>query len=301
MSLGYIGYSLGDTTVFPSQGMWSDCLNTVLNDKGLGYFLAQDFLGNYTTPATTAAPGIETFTGAGTTVAGAAASATFGPNVLSLATGATDNNNTAIYGEELGQIVRNSGKKFWFEARVAPTALGDTAFFIGLTTRAGAITATTGLLSDNPSNSAAATTVAVTTVGFISVQAASAIATVNARYSSGSATAVTVLANVGNATAFTNLNGAQFPGGTPSGITAPGNLAAGASAGATGFVKYGIRFDGYTGLEFYINGVRVATQTVDSTVDQTSYLVPVIAAKNGASTALTLNVDFIRAAFQDHS
>lgn len=298
MALGYIGYSLGSTDAFPSPSLWADCLNTILNDKGLGYYMAQDFLGNYNSPATTAlAGGIEVFTGAGTAVYGAAASATFGPNVLSMATGATDNNNTEIFGEEQGAIVRGSGKKMWFEARVAPTALGDTAFFIGLTTRANANTTTTGPIADNPSNSAAAGMVSATFIGFVSVQAASAIATVNAVYEKTTGTPVTVLANVGNASAFTagGTNGSQFPGGAPSTPAAPGNLAAGIA------VKYGIRFDGNQTLEFYVNGVLVAKQIVDSTVDQSGLMVPVVAAKNGASTALTLNVDFIRMGFQDHS
>src|SRR5882724_4887630 len=142
MALGYIGFGAVGHMAFPSPSLWADCLNTILNDKGLGYYQAFDFLGQDTSPASTAlATGIETFTGAGTAVYGAAASGTYGPNVLSMATGATDNNNTAIFMEELGQIVRNSGNKLWFEARVAPAALGDTAFFIGLATRAGVNTA----------------------------------------------------------------------------------------------------------------------------------------------------------------
>lgn len=266
----------------PSPSVWGDCPNTILNDKGLGYFFNQDFLGVSPTPAaTTTAPGIETFSGAGTAVIDYASSATFGPNVLSMATGATDNNNTAVHGEELGQIVRNSGKKFWFETRIAPNALGDTAFFVGLTTRAGARTATTGLLSDNPSNSAAATTVAVSTIGFISVQAASALATVNAIYEKTSGTPVTVLSNVTNATAIASGDRANLV--------------------AQVFHKFAIRFDGGTQLRYYVDGVKVATVEVDSTFDQSAYYVPVVAAKNGASTALTLAIDFVRAGFQARS
>lgn len=298
MSLGYIGFGTPDTTAFPSSAMWSDCINTVLNDKGLGYFMAQDFLGNYSNPsATTIAPGIESFTGTTTALYAAAASATFGPNVLSIGATTSDNANTAIFGEELGSIVKNSGKKLWFEARVAPSALADASVFFGFTTLAGAKTATTGILAADPSNSAAAVTVAVTTVGFISAQASSAIATMNAIYSKGAGSPVTVLANVGASSAFTasGTNGAQFPGGVPTGFTAPGNLL------ANTFVKYGLRFDGYQTLEFYVNGVRVASQTVDSTVDQTALLVPIVAVHAGSTAGQTINVDFIRAAFQDHA
>lgn len=313
MSLGYVGASANGTVSVPSPSIWADCLNTVLNDKGLGYYLAQDFLGGYNSPASTAlAGGIETYTGVGTSVIDAAASGTYGPNVLSMATGATDANNVAIHGEELGQIVRNSGNKVWFEARVAAAALGDTAFFIGLSTRAAVRTTTTGLLiASGLSNNGAATTVAASTIGFISVQASSAIATVNARYTKTSGTAVTVLADVTNASALQAYQ-ATLPTGTvitqAAGVTAQTtapigegiNIAYGNLVAAS-FRKFGVRFDGYTKLEFYVDGNLVARQEVDSTIDQTAYYVPIVAAKNGASTALTLEVDFVRAAFQARS
>lgn len=281
MGLGFIGFSQPGDVRSRSFNIWADCPNTLLNDKGLGVYINQDFRGDYATPAaTTTAPGIESFTGAGTSVFDAAASATFGPNVLSMATGASDNNNNAIFGEELGQIVRNSGKKMWFEAILAPTLLGDTAFFVGLTTRAGVKTATTGLLAADPSNSAVAATVAVSTIGFLSVQTASAIAKVNAVYSKGAGSPVSVLADVLSATGITSAGGTVAP------LTA-----------AT-FFKLGIRFDGYKHVEFYANGYKVASVELDSTFDQSGYYVPCVVAKNGSSTALTLNVDQIAAAFQ---
>lgn len=312
MAYGALGFSQLGNVNQPSPSIWGDSGNQLLNDLGLGGFFSQDFRGDYATPAaTTTAPGIETVTGAGTSVFGNASSATYGPHVLSMATGATDNNNTGIFGEELGQIIRNSGQKFWFEARIAVGALGDTAFFVGLATRAGATTATTGILSDNPSNSAAATTVGVTNIGFISAQTASAIATVNAVYKKGSATAVTVLADVTNATALIAEQAVQATGvvitqaaAVTAQATAPlgeGIQVAYGNLVAASFRKFGVRFDGQKTLEFYVDGVMVARQDVDSTVDQAAYYIPVIAAKNGASTALTLEVDFVRAGYQQRS
>lgn len=284
MSNGIIGYSQIGDAAQASPSIFGDCPNTLLQDKGLGYFIHQDFLGDYATPAaTTTAPGLETITGTGTSVFGNATSATFGPNVLSMATGGTDNNNTGLVGEEFGQIVRNSGNKFWFETRFALNTLGDAAFFIGLSTRAGANTATTGIIAADPSNSAVAGLTAVTLIGFVSQQVASAIAKANAVYAKGSGTPVTVLADVTNATA----------------ITAAGGLVA--NIVAQTFVKFGIRFDGYKHLYFYVNGYKVAGVEVDATFDQTSYYVPVVAVKTGTGSAVTSEVDFVRAAFQARS
>lgn len=278
MSNGLIGTSDTGAAEQPSGIVWGDCPNTLLPDKGLGYFLFQDWVGDYSTVATTVVPGIQTFTGAGTTAVANAASGTYGPNVIQMASGAADNDTVAVYGNEFGQIVRNSGKKFWFETRIALAALGDAAFFAGLTTLAGATTTTTGLLAANPSNSAAATTIGVSNIGFISVQAASAIATANAVYKKAAGTAVTVLANA--------TNGVGIPIANRSNIV------------AQTFIKFGIRFDGYKLLHFYVNGYQVAKQEVDSTVDQTAYYVPIVVVKAGTTTAITSLIDWVRAGFQ---
>lgn len=312
MGAGLIGFSNPGHVAYPSPSIWGDCSNTIINDRGLGVYVDYSPRGLAATPAaTTTAPGIEVFSGAGTAVIDYASSGTYGQNNLSMATGATDNNNTAIHGEEVGRIIRNSGQKFWFEARVAAAALGDTAFFVGLATRAGARTATTGLITNDPSNSAGADIVAVTNIGFLTAQSSSAIATVDAVYAKTTGSPVTVLANVTNATAlqaYQAIQNAANPGSVitqAAGVTAQtsnpigegisiayGNLV------AASFRKFGIKFDGRTSLDFYVDGVQVASQEVDSTIDQTSYLVPVIAAKNGASTALTMIATFMRAAWQ---
>ena len=317
MGYGQIGFSQPGNVAVPSPAVWADCGSTLLKDKALGVFLNQDFNGDYATPAaTTTAPGIETITGAGTAVFGNAASATYGPNVLSMATGGSDNNNTGIFGEELGQIILNSGRKLWFEARVALAALGDAAFFVGLSTRAGANTATTGIIAADPSNSAAAALVAVSNVGFRSVQLGSAIATVNTCYANAAATIITsastlpngTVADVTSSTAF-QASQANLPTGTvitqAAAVTAQasypigeGLVVAYGNLTANCFRKFGMRFDGYKYLHWYIDGVEFSKTTIDSTFDQTSYWSPCIVLKNGASTALTLAVDWIRAAYQ---
>jgi hypothetical protein len=43
-----------------------------------------------------------------------------------------------LISQPLGTIVRNSGNKFWFEARIELATLGDGGIFVGLTTEANA-------------------------------------------------------------------------------------------------------------------------------------------------------------------
>lgn len=304
---GIIGVVAAGNVAQPSPSVWAHCPNTLLNDKGLGYFIAQDFLGDYSTPAaTTTAPGIE-FASVGTNVFGTAASSTFGPNVLSAATGATDNNHLTLYGEALGSITRNIGREYWFETRIALTALGDAAFAVGLTTLANAIVSA-GPIADNPSNSAVATMTSASFIAFVSAQAASAIATVNIVYEKTTGTPVTVLADATNASALIAYEATLGAG---EGITQAAAVTAQATAPigdgitvlhgnllASGFRKFGIYFDGQKTIYFFVDGVQVAKQEVDSTFDQAAYYVPFVALKNGASTAITGNVDFIRAGFQ---
>lgn len=306
-SAGLIGFAQVGNLQQPSPSIWGTCPGAVLNELGLGNYISQNFLGDYSTPAaTTTAPGIQ-FTATGTSVFTSASAATYGANVLSGATGASDNDHYQLRGEELLQIKANSGKQAWFEARFAVGALNDSAFFLGLTTKANAVVAA-GPIADNPSNSAVATMTSATFIGFVSVQAASALATVNAVYEKTTGTPVTVLADVTNATALqadqasrsTGTVITQAAGVTAQGtadlgeglVTAYGNLVANA------FRKFGIWFDGKTSLSFYVDGVKVATQTVDSTVDQAAFYVPVIAVKTGTAAATTDYVDFVRAAYQ---
>ena len=67
---------------------------------------------------------------------------------------------------------------------------------------------------------------------------------------------------------------------------------------ANGFRKFGCRFDGYKTLSWFVDGIKVSATQIDGTFDQTAYWVPVIETVTGASTANTIYVDWIRAAYQ---
>lgn len=279
MSLGAIGFSqIGDAGQ-PSPSIWGDCPNTLLTDKGLGYFAHEEFLGN-----------IE--------IASFADASVFGSGLLDVdadtgvlapltgktggyakfSTGATDNDAIALFSAPLGKMVRNSGNKMWVEGSFQFAALGDEALFLGFTTEANA---TRDVIADNPSNTVVAALTAATVVGFVTVQAASAIATVDAKYAKSTGTPVVVLANVTNATAIP--------------------LASRASLAATTDLKLGLRFDGRKTLTFYVNGYKVASQEVDSTFDQATNLVAVLTVKSGSASAKAVSVDWFRYAFQSRS
>jgi hypothetical protein len=50
-----------------------------------------------------------------------------------------------------------------------------------------------------------------------------------------------------------------------------------------------------------VNGYKVASQEVDSTVDQSSNLVAVLNIKSGSASAKSVSVDWIRYAYQARS
>lgn len=256
-----------DSQVSPS--VWADCRNTLLNDLGLGVYVDTHFQGNYPT-----SPGLPTDADSGTTYL-QGATATYGPHVVAVLNTNTDNNAAALLTSALGKIQRGSGRRLWGEVRVAVGALGDSAFAFGFTTLANA---TRDIIADNPSNSARAALTAATFIGFVSVQAASALATVDAVYSKGSATPVVVLTNVTNATAIAS--------------TSRSNLV------ANTFVKLGLRFDGNKTLYFLVNGIKVASQEVDGTFDQATDLALVFNQKTGAATQIINYLDFFRGAAQ---
>lgn len=277
-SPGIIGFSQIGAAQQPSPSIWADCRNTLLRDLGLGYFAHEEFLGNIeiATFADASVFGSGFFDVDADTGALAPLTGVTG-GYAKFTTGANDNDAIAIFSQNLGKIVRNSGNKLWLEANFNFTTLPDAGFFFGFTTLANA---TRDVVADNPSNSAVAGLTAATVVGFASAQASSAIATLDAKYAKSTGTPVTVLANVTNATAITAAGGTV------------GNLVAATDR------KLGIRFDGLHKIEFYVDGYLVASQDVDGTVDQTSDLVAVMNYKTGTANARALSFDWIRYASQ---
>jgi hypothetical protein len=244
-----------------------------LNDKGLGYFMHQEFLGGAVTATTTAAvsivPGMS-FDGDTATVTAYKAGEVGG--YLDIETDGDDNDAAAFHTEPLGTITKDSGKKVWFETRFE---LGDVAMdgavFFGLVEEAGA---SRDVIADD-----CAALIGESLVGF-QVLTGDPDA-VDIVYKKDAGTAVEVASDVTNSTALASADRASLVNDTE--------------------VKLGFRFDGRKTLYFYVNGVEVATQEVDSTVDQSKNYCAIMAIKTGAAAAESMAVDFFRVAVQDQS
>lgn len=271
-----IGYSQAGDSNQPSPSIWGDCPKTILNDKGLGYYAHEDFLGGPITASLTDALFVSHVLTADNDTAALSYKTGEVGGYASFATGATDNDALALFSAPLGAL--QVGKRLWLEARFEFAALGDEALFVGVAEEAAL---TRDIVADNPSNAAQAGLVTESLVGFVTQQSGSAVAKVDAVYRKDAGNVVTVLADVTNATAIESASRA--------------NLA------ATTEVKLGLRYDGRDKLHFYVNGVKVVSQVVDATVDISKNLAAIFAVKSGSASAKTVSVDWIRYAYQSRT
>lgn len=263
----------------PSPSLWKDSRNTLLEDLGLGRFAHHEFLGGPLVNTTiTSALLARTTVSSGLSIDGdddtvLTYKASEEGGYLDLETDGDDNDAVAIFSEPLGKIVRNSGKKLWMEARLELGAIADQGVFVGLVEEAGA---SRDVIADDAGSNGV---IGESLVGFIvdngDTNAADAI------YRKDAGAVVNVLNDVTNATAIPTADRASLLADTE--------------------VKLGIRFDGYTKLEFYANGVKVAEQDVDSTVDQSKSMSAIIALKTGAIAAQSIAVDWLRYGYQERS
>ena len=273
MAGSIVGFSQASDGNKPSAVIWADCPNSLLNDKSLGYYYFQDFLGGAVSAATLASlnivPGMS-FDGDTDTVTAYKASELGG--YLDTETDADDNDAFAFHTEPLGTITRNSGKKLWFEARFE---LGDVtmdgACFLGLVEEAGA---SRDVIADD-----CAALIGESYIGFrVFTNNPDAL---DIAYKKDGGTEVEVLADATNATAIASGDRANLVNDTE--------------------VKIGIRFDGRDTLRFFINGIQVATQDVDTTIDQSKNYVAIFALKTGTGAAESIALDWLRVAVQDKS
>ena len=264
--MSIVGFETAGVVDAPSPSVWSDCPKSKLIDEGLGYYVPVPFAGN-----TATLPGLPADSDSGSTFT--YNDGTQSNRALNLAVTDTDNNAAAIFTRPVGRIVRGSGNKIWFEASLAPAALGDTAFFVGLGELAALVR---DAVADNPSNSAAAAPITESVVGFVSVQSSSAIATVNAVVRKDNGTVRVVATNVTNSSRLTT----------------------GANLVANAFRKYAVKFDGTSKIEFFVDGIKVADTEVDGGVDQSKDYGGLVCIKTGSAAAATYRSEFFHAAAQ---
>jgi len=278
--MSIIGYDNPGDADKPSPAIWGDCPNTILNDKGLGVFVHEDFQSplaiSTTTDSAPVAGGAFSYKGDTDTSITSVADTPTG--IVDIETDSTAADAGCLVANAFAKIVKNSGNKVWFEARVAPGDVDDDmGTFIGFVEEDGA---DEDVIADDPATNASV--VGQSLIGFFQNNADPDA--YNAIYRKDADTVVEVLADVTNATALPADDRAS--------------LVDGVAATGVGFHKLGIKFDGRDKLLFFVDGVHVATQTVDSTLDQSKFLSPIVAVKTGDGAAEKIFVDFVRAAYQ---
>lgn len=271
-----VGFSQAGEATQPSPSIWGDCPNNLLNDLGLGQFIDVRFdegspLGTVATTVVrpSPGPGLSLDCDDDTVLA-----RTSDGKGLSIETDGDDNDAAAVFSAPLGAITRHSGKKFWFEAIVAPGDVDDDmATYVGLVENAGL---SRDVIADDV---AADGVIGESLIGYI--QDLGDPDAYDLLYRKDAGTVVSVATDVTNSTQIASADRASLTDGT--------------------FVKLGIRFDGRQTLHFYVNGVKIATQDVDSTVDQTKEYGVIVAIKTGDAAAEQIHLKRIRAGYQERS
>jgi len=281
-----VNFSRAGQTGQPSPSIWADCPKTLLNDLGLGFYADVQFQG---VPTGTLAAALDVNMvsfGNGAlkidadtdTVLTQVADTRGG--ALRIETDGDDNDAAALYSQPFGRVVKNSGQKLWFEAIIAqPDISEDYGVFIGLA-EADAVDGTTTTARDVVADDAAANDVVDESVlGFIRDNGDADAYDLIVKKDDG--TAANPATDVTNSTALDSDDRASLTDDAEH--------------------KLGIRFDGRDKLQYYVDGVKVAEDTVDSTVDQSHDLCVVVGIKTGGDAAEQLDVRRVRFAFQERS
>lgn len=253
-----------------SPSIWGDCPQSQLNELGTGYYIFNDFLAAPPTFITgqTVGGNLQLLGDAATVSTGKAAEL---GGYADFETDGDDNDAWALVTEPIAKIDLHSGNKFWFEARVEIGAVADQGFYVGMVEEAGQ---GIDVIADD-----AGATIGESNFGFRIL--ATDTDAFDAVYKLDAGTEVEVLADVTNATAIDSADRASVAADTE--------------------VKLGMRFDGATGLEYYVNGIKVATATLaTSTFPDGVNMCGVINLKTGAAAAVSAAIDWVAIAYKDN-
>jgi len=280
MGNGIIGYDNPGEADQPSPAIWGDCPFSLLNELGEGAFLYEDFQSplSQATLTDSVPIGRGDFSYKGDTDSSLTSIADTPTGIVELETDTTAADAGVIVSNALAKIVKNSGKRVWFEARVAPGDVDDDmGTFIGLVEEDGA---DEDVIADNPADNDA--TADVTLIGFFQSNDDPDAYDILNKKETGDATVV--------------LNDATNATGLPSDDRA--SLIDGVGATGAGLHKLGIYFDGRDKIKFFVDGYKVAEKTVDSTVDQSNALAAIVGVKTGDAAAEKILIDWIRFAYE---
>lgn len=261
----------------PSQSIWKNCPNTLLNDLGLGRYVHEDF---YAVNPQTVVTTVELVQGdfmvdadTGVVFSGVLPVDQTGGR-LDMETPATDNDAVAIFQQVGPGLVMNSGIKVWFEARFSIGELADHGTFIGLAEEDGLdrdIILDDGVLVGTESM-----------FGFFI--SSGDVDDLMAVWNLDTGTGTVVLQDITAAAIYYD----QVSGG------------ASASIVATTYYKVGMYFDGVETLSYFLNGYKVAELVlVAATHPDDVEMGPIFAFKTGTAGARSANLDWMRYAHQE--
>lgn len=251
---------------------------SLLNDLGLGTFVFNDFTGvdsGYAATATAVGMGQFQLEGDAAFVVSNVLPVDIEGGRMDVETDGDDEDAFILFAQAFAQIVPNSGRKVWFEARVHLGAATDQGMFLGFAEEDGLdvdIVADEGVAPGTESQ-----------FGFAVLSGDQGA--IDAIYQLDGGTAVKPLADVTQSTPYTDAGGtaANFPV-------------------ADVYHKFGLRFDGKESLEYYADGFLVATLTIDTTVFPNGVLMgPAWALKTHTAAAVSGNISFIAAAYQKYT
>lgn len=269
---GIIGFDNVGPADMPSPSIWSDCPCEHLNESGSGTFVHTTFLAEV---ADTIASGEQRPTfGNGylsidcddDTVTTMKASEFNG--YLDLETDADDNDAWCLFTEPFLKIVPNSHQKVWFECRFEVGAVADQGLFIGVAEEAALardLVADAGTDTDGESM-----------IGFRLLSSDTDQLDFGFKLDAG--TWVDVLADVTNASAIASGDRAAIAANTE--------------------VKVGFKFDGLNSIQAFVNGTKVATYTIDTSVFPNGVDMGIgLCLKTGSAAAVSAAFDWVRGAY----
>ena len=260
---GIVNYSQAGAAAQPSPAIWKDCPGDLLNEAGLGYYIHEDFLATPLVNTTITAALLSRLQVAKFAIDGdddTVLTQKTGEQggYLDLETDGDDNDAVAIFTEPFAEIVLNSGNKVWFEVRLEAGAVADQGIFVGLVEKA-------GLSRD-------------------------------------------VVADNGTALIGESLIGFQVLSSDTDGIDAVMKLDAGTAVKMDDLVsalaadtelKLGFKFDGKESIEIYLAGAKVSTYSITaSTFPDNVKMGVIVCLKTGTAAAVSIAVDWVRAAYQ---
>lgn len=176
-----------------------------------------------------------------------------------------DNDSCTILKNDMYLLTKNSGKRFWLEASVKPTAAGtadDYALFVGLIESVGA---TAEMIADD-----GASLIDEDYVGFQALT---------------------------NATTIQDWDAVINQGGS---ANFPSTIEADAGSIGTSYIKLGMKFDGKQTVYFYVDGAQVATYDIDNLDNDTmahEFTVALGVKQCEATATLGMHVDWVRFAY----